>query len=373
MKQPCLAPQLPPENLDWRSILPLVGRANNALARYDGMLQALPNPGVLLSPITVNEAVLSSKIEGTQVTLDQVLEAEAGLIPPEASKNDIEEISNYRNAVRIAEQLLTERPLTLSLIREMHQRLLQGVRGKDKEPGKFRSEQNWIGKHGDKIENARFVPPSPYLLQQGLNDWLAYLHLENEDAILQTTIAHAQFEILHPFKDGNGRMGRILIPLILYNRRALSRPMFYMSEYLEENRYEYYDRLLAITDLGDWQGWVEFFLNGIINQAENNLNKVQAILSLYTRVMKQVVEITHSQFAMASVDSFFKNPIISSTQFMKMAGFNSRVTANDMLRQLEEKNIITMLRRGAGRTPATYALPELINLTEGKAVFNSVK
>jgi Fic family protein len=371
-KAPCIPPRLPLDNLNWRQLLPLVGRANGCLARYDGMLQTLPNSSVLLSPITANEAVLSSKIEGTQATLDEVLEADAGLLTAEARRGDIEEISNYRSAVHIAEDALADRPLSLALIREIHQRLLQGVRGRDKEPGRIRQDQNWIGRYGDPMDQARFVPPSPVVLNQELEHWEAYIWREDEDPLLQTAVAHAQFEILHPFKDGNGRIGRMLIPLILFKRHALSRPMFYMSEYLEAHRQEYYDRLLAITEQGDWHGWLTFFLTGLISQAEANLSKVQSIRDLYEETQRRVLEITHSQYSMASVDAFFGHPIISGTAFAARAGFNNRVTANGMLRQLEAGGVITKIREGAGRTPAVYALPQLINLAEGRPIFRAV-
>jgi Fic family protein len=367
---PCIPPSLPVQNLDWQSLLPLVGRANSCLARYDGMLQTLPNPSVLLSPITANEAVLSSKIEGTQATLDEVLEADAGLVTAEARKGDIEEISNYRDAVREAENALADRPLSLSLIRQVHQRLLQGVRGRDKEPGRFRQDQNWIGRYGDKIERARFIPPSPLILEQELDHWVNYINRTDQDPLLQTAIAHAQFEIIHPFKDGNGRIGRMLIPLILYKRNALSRPMFYMSEYLESHRQEYYDCLLAITGNQDWEGWLNFFLSGLISQAEDNLQKVKGIRDLYDATQRKIIEITHSQYSMATVDAFFKQPILSGTAFAKSAGFNNRVTANNMLKQLEAENVIKRIKDGSGRTPAVYALPELINLAEGRQIFN---
>lgn len=346
----------------------MIARSNAALARYDGMLQTLPNPGVLLSPITVNEAVLSSRIEGTQATLDEVLEFEAGIDAPNARRGDIEEISNYRVAVQVAEQALAVRPLSLALIREVHQRLMQGVRGRDKEPGAFRTDQNWIGRPGVPIERARFIPPNPVVLPQALENWAEYLNSAEEDPVLQVAVAHAQFEILHPFKDGNGRIGRMLIPLLLYQRRALSRPMFYLSEFLEGHRDEYYDRLLAITDAGDWQGWIEFFSNAVAVQAERNLEKVRAVRDLYEEMRVRFVEVTHSQFAMASVDAFFRRPVIQGPEFARAAGFNNRITANGMLRQLEAENLITRVREGAGRTPAVYAMPRLINITEGRAV-----
>jgi Fic family protein len=371
-KEPCIPHELPVAELRWREILPLVGRANAALARYDGMLQTLPNPGVLLSPITANEAVLSSRIEGTQATLDEVLEADAGLMTSETRRGDIEEIGNYRVAVSIAEAALDDRGISLSLVREVHQRLLDGVRGRDKAPGQFRTDQNWIGRRGDPIDRARFIPPSPIILGGELEKWEAYIASIDEDPTLQTAIAHAQFEILHPFKDGNGRIGRMLIPLILYRRKALSRPMFYMSEFLEANRAEYYDRLLGITDNNDWHGWLEFFLNAMIDQAEANLQKVKQIRDLYEETRTRVVDITHSQYAMAAVDAFFKRPVLSGTTFAEVAGFNNRVTANNMLRQLELEGVITRVREGGGRTPSIYALPALINIAEGRTVFAQV-
>lgn len=373
MLLPCRPDKLPLSDLRWREILPLVGQANASLARYDGMLQTLPNSAILLSPITANEAVLSSKIEGTQATLDEVLEAEAGLVTSEARRGDIEEISNYRAAVSIAEAALVHRPITLSLIREVHQQLLQGVRGRDKAPGQFRDDQNWIGRRGDPIERARFVPPSPLVLNSALEEWQSYISLKTEDPVLQTAVAHAQFEILHPFKDGNGRIGRMLIPLVLHQRQALSRPMFYMSEYLETHREDYYDRLLGITANKDWHGWLTFFLQGMIEQAEANLAKVRNIRDLYEETRRNVVSITHSQYAMAAVDVFFKRPIISGTSFSKEAGFNNRVTANNMLRQLENEGLIAKVREGSGRTPAVYAFSRLINIAEGRTVFREVE
>ncbi len=368
-RNPCIPASLPLIDLDWRRLLPLAGKANAALARYDGMLQTLRNPAVLLSPITVNEAILSSRIEGTQATLDEVLEHDAGISVPESRRGDMEEVSNYRGAVQNAEAALVERPLSLSLIKSVHQRLLKGVRGRDKTPGAFRTDQNWIGRHGDSIERARFIPPSPIILPKALEQWEAYLGVDDEDPILQIAIAHAQFEILHPFKDGNGRIGRMLIPLLLYQRKSLSRPMFYLSEYLEANREEYYDRLLAITESDDWHGWLTFFLGALTSQAESNLAKVQAIRELYDRMRQRFTEVTHSQYASSAVDAFFIRPVIRAPDFRDLAGFNTRVTANNMLRQLEGDGLIRRLREGSGPTPAIYTLPELINITEGRPVF----
>lgn len=367
-RDPCVPPILPVADLDWRRLLPLAGRANAALARYDGMLQALLNPAVLLSPVTANEAVLSSRIEGTVATLEEVLQQDAGIEQAANRHADLEEISNYRNAMRDAEQALQHRPLSLSLIKGVHQHLLNGVRGHDKAPGSFRNDQNWIGRPNCKIEQARFIPPSPIVLPQALDDWAAYLTSEDEDPIIQVAVAHAQFEILHPFKDGNGRIGRMIIPLLLFQRQALSRPMFYLSEFLESHRSEYYDSLLNITDKGDWQSWIEFFLGAIISQADVNLEKVKNFLALYEGKKTKFIEATRSQFAVPALDAFFMRPIINTTDFATHTGIENRVTANGIITQLHNEGLIRRVRKGAGRTPSVFALPELINITEGREV-----
>ncbi len=365
---PCTPPTLPVTDLDWRRLLPLVGKANAALARYDGMLQALPNPAVLLSPITANEAVLSSRIEGTQATLEEVLQQDAGIEQAQSRHADIDEISNYRAAMRDAEQELVHRPLSLSLIKGVHQRLMQGVRGSDKTPGEFRIDQNWIGSKGSRMDQARFIPPNPLVLPQALDVWASYLASEDEDPVLQVAIAHAQFEILHPFKDGNGRIGRMLIPLLLFQRKTLSRPMFYLSEYLESHRDQYYDGLLAITNDSNWQGWIEFFLGAIVLQADANLTKTKQILELYNTLKLRFIESTHSQFAVPALDAFFMRPILNATDFAKHSSIENRVTANGILKKLQQEKLILRLRESAGATPAVFALPDLINIAEGRHV-----
>mgnify|MGYP000250479239 CR=1 FL=1 len=367
-RTPCIPPALPVSDLNWQRLLPMAGKANAALARYDGMLQALPNPAVLLSPITVNEAVLSSRIEGTQATLEEVLQQDAGIVQARSRHADIEEIANYRTAMRNAEQALEHRPISLSLIKGVHQQLMQGVRGHDKHPGEFRVDQNWIGRAGAAIENARFVPPSPLVLPQALDAWAAYLSSEEDDPVIQVAIAHAQFEILHPFKDGNGRIGRMLIPLLLFQRKTLSRPMFYLSEYLEAKRDDYYDGLLSITETGQWQNWIEFFLEAMVVQADANLVKTRQILVLYNDLKQRVIEATHSQFAIPALDAFFVRPILNATDFARHAGIENRVTANGILKQILSAGLILRLREAAGRTPAVFVLPDLINIAEGRKV-----
>ncbi len=236
-----------------------MGVANAELARYDGLLLGVINPAILLSPITTQEAVLSSKIEGTQATLDEVLEHEAGIEASGEIKKDIQEISNYRKTLSIAYEEIQERPLSLHLIREMHRVLLDSVRGSQKTPGSFRTTQNWIGSAGCTIDDATYVPPEPLVMNDSLQNLQEYIAGDELDPLLQLAILHAQFEIIHPFLDGNGRIGRLLIPLFLYKKESISSPMFYLSSYLEKNRDEYYQRLRAITELGDWDSWIELF------------------------------------------------------------------------------------------------------------------
>ena len=248
------------------------------------------NPSVMLSPLTNREAVLSSRIEGTQATVDEVLEYEAGIEFEGAKVQDIQEIVNYRKALSLATEALADRPLTVSLIRSMHRVLMDSVRGADKSPGQFRVDQNWLGPEGCAIDQATFVPPSPLQLLDHLEAFERYLAGDDLDALVQVAVVHAQFELLHPFKDGNGRIGRLLIPLFLYQKRTLATPMFYLSEYLESHRELYYARLRGISQDGDWTAWVEFFLDAVIQQARANTERVRGILELYGRMKQRVTD-----------------------------------------------------------------------------------
>lgn len=369
MPKPFIPDPLPLTDLNWRRLAPLLGRANAAIARYDGFFQSMVNPGVLMSPITTKEAVLSSKIEGTVTTLSDVLNLEAGEEYDERKTLDIQEVLNYRQALLRAEQILDDRPITLGLIRQTHSILLRGVRGQDKNPGAFRTDQVWVGRPTDTMETARYVPPMPLILQEHLEAWEHYISTDEDDPLVQLAIVHAQFEIIHPFKDGNGRIGRILIPLFLFQKGILHRPMFYLSEYLEEHRDEYYDRLLSITAERDWQGWIEFFLKAATGQADRNTDKAKRILALYQEMKDAFVEATHSQFAQAALDAFFRRPILNSSDFQTLTKITNRGTAAALLKALEQHGLILMLRKGAGRSPSRYAFPRLINIAEDRTVF----
>jgi Fic family protein len=368
--KPFIPQVLPLTDIQWEPLIPYIGRANRALAHYDGVLYGVPNPAVLLSPLTTQEAVLSSRIEGTQATLGEVLKFEAGQAPDQESRRlDIQEIINYRKALWHAEKALVKKPFNLNLLLELHIILLNSVRGRDKERGRFRTAQNWIGAPGSPIEQATFVPPDPRSLMKHLDNWEKYYHADRPDALVQLAIVHAQFEIIHPFSDGNGRLGRILVPIFLYEKKMLSRPMFYLSAYLERNRDAYIEHLreLGVKD-GAWNRWIEFFLIALDSQAQENADKARAIRDLYEKLKMQVIKLTHSQFAVPMLDALFERPVVQSSYFEGRKGMPSKPMIMTLLRKLKQAGILKVLAEGSGRRPQVLALVELINLCEGKKV-----
>ncbi len=362
---PYVPTDLPPGNLDWKALIAPLSKANRYVARYDGLLQSVVNPDVLLSPLRTKEAVLSSKIEGTQATLRDVLQydAEGDVIAGGAKRDDIQEVINYRVALLEGRKNMQELPLSLKVIRQMHASLMQGVRGNNSDPGNFRRLQNWIGGPGSTIEQARFVPPSVPKMTEALYAWENYLHAEERDVMVQLAIVHAQFEIIHPFIDGNGRIGRIFIPLFLYHKKILHQPMFYMSQYLESNRQEYYDHLKSITDTGDWTRWVRFFLEGIIQQAERNITQTRAVIEEYEEMKLRLAKITRSQWAIQCLDYLFSNPYFSSTHFKRNSGVPT-TSAGRLLHSMEAAGLIRKVRLGAGRKPSIYVFPKLWDIIE---------
>lgn len=361
----------PPPTLDWLQLLPLIGPANAAIARYAGLLHGIPNPNVLLSPMTTQEAVLSSRIEGTQATMGEVLEleAEGGPLDESTSKKaDIREVLNYGAALKEATRLLETLPLSQRLIRETHRVLMQGVRGRSKDPGEYRRIPNWIGPEGCAIEAARFVPVGADHLPAAMDAWEKYIHADAPDVLIQLAILHAEFEAIHPFLDGNGRLGRLIVPLFLFSRGLLERPNFYLSEYLESHREEYYARLLAISRDGDWTGWCEFFLRALIAQAETNQKRVGSILALYQHRKEWIGAQTHSQYAVRALDWIFQRPIFRSSAFRDAAGIPAP-TATRILGVCRKHGLLRELRPASGRRAAIMCFYELVNLAEGRDVF----
>ena len=367
--KPFLPKRLPRPGLDWRALVPAIGRATRAIARYDGILHGVPDPAVLLSPLTTQEAVLSSRIEGTQATFGDVLRFEAG--EPARSnerKEDIYEILNYRRALREAERALKTGRFSLGLLKRLHAVLLDSVRGRDRGPGEFRRALVWIGAPGTPIKAARFIPPDPARLPKLLANLESYWRGEELDPLVQLALIHAQFEILHPFRDGNGRIGRMLVPLYLFEKKLLSRPTFYLSQYLEQHRAEYIARLRALNGPQSWNAWVAFFLHALAVQAETNADKARRILALYERLKARSIALTRSQYAVPLLDRLFAQPIFASNDLFGAPAMPTKPVVTQLLQRLRDDGILKQLREASGRRPQVLALTELVNLCEGKRV-----
>lgn len=258
----------------------LLSRADRALGRLDGATEALPNPDLFVLMYVRKEAVLSSQIEGTQASLIDVLEFEAAPVR-DGRFQDVEEVVNYTAAMNHGLMRLNELPLSLRLIREIHAKLLSGVRGSERSPGEFRQTQNWIGPAGCTLQDAMFVPPPPHEMSICLGELEVFLY-DNTPMphLLKAGIAHAQFETIHPFLDGNGRIGRLLITFLLCQQGILSRPLLYLSQYFKQHRSEYYDRLQAVRDNGNWEGWLKFFLRGVYEVAQQATATARQIVNM---------------------------------------------------------------------------------------------
>ena len=303
---------LPPDPpLQWDTdLLRLLSDATAAVGRLDGMAGSLPNPDLFVASYIRREAVLSSQIEGTQSSLDDVLahEVEAGVTGLPA---DIAETVNYVRAMHLGLNLLDELPLSGRLIRRMHGELMKGVRGQERSPGEFRTTQNWVGPAGCTLETAAFVPPSPDDLPAAIRDFEVFLNDSNDPSLVLTGLAHAQFETIHPFLDGNGRIGRLLITLLLVERRVLARPLLYLSLFLKQNRLEYYDRLDAIRTRGDWEGWLRFFLTGVAATA-NDAVRVAGELSALTDEHRRIATSQNfGKYGWPLLDLLAEQPVIT--------------------------------------------------------------
>jgi len=358
--KPYLPKQLPIKNIDWVKHIGLIGKANAEVARFDGLLQSMQNPAVLLSPLTTQEAVLSSKIEGTKATLQEVLEFEADPKKQSEKYNDIQEILNYRKAMAYAIKDIKKISLSNRLIKNMHSILLNSVRGQNKDRGNFRNMQVHIGKT-NKVEDATYIPPTPNNIPDLMSNLEKYFHFDDRDSLVQLGIIHAQFEIIHPFMDGNGRLGRILMPLFLYFKKTLSSPMFYLSSYFESHREEYYKRLNNISKYNDWDNWLEYFLEAVVVQSKENVRKAKKIHILYDLKKEKIANLTHSQFSIKALDFIFSNPVFTSSHFKKSSKIPIR-SAERILKKLENGKVLQVIEKGGGKKATTYAFSKLINI-----------
>lgn len=291
----------------------------------------------LIRPFVRREAVLSSRIEGTQATLGELLAAEAGATV-ERSPDDLREVGNYVTALEYGIQRLHTLPLSLRLVRELHEKLMRGVRGGHATPGEFRRSQNWIGRPGCTLAEASFVPPPPDVLLEYLGAWEKFLHDQSLPPLVHAALAHYQFETVHPFLDGNGRVGRLLITLQLCQRDVLPLPLLYLSAFFEATRQDYYRGFAEVREQGDWTGWLLYFLNGVARQSEDALSRAERINSLLTR-WREGLSGSSAQTARDLVNLLGGNPFITARgaeEKLKVA-YNTAVRA---IGQLEAAGIV---------------------------------
>jgi Fic family protein len=353
---------LPPD-LDWSpSLISKLSLADQMLGRLSGEARRLPNPHIFIRPFIRREAVLSSRIEGTQATLGELLAAEAGA-HVERSPDDLREVGNYVAALEHGLRRLEDLPVSLRLVRELHAQLMAGVRGEIATPGEFRRSQNWIGRPGCTLKEASFVPPPPDALLEHLSQWESFIHDTEFPLLITCALMHYQFEAIHPFLDGNGRLGRLLITLLLCERKALPGPFLYLSAFFEASRREYYDHLRAVSNEADWTGWLDYFLNGVIRQSEDALSRAERLNALIeqwqARVAGRSPAATHQLAGMLA-----GNPFITARKAEESLGvaFN---TANKAIALLEEQGILQKV--GEAQRGRVYVARALLDLLEEPA------
>jgi Fic family protein len=320
---PAPLPPAPPLEISPR-LLDSLARASEAVGRLDGAARNLPNPQLFVAMYVRREAVLSSQIEGTQSTLDDVLAYELDDRTPELP-GDVVEVVNYVRAMYHGLDRLRSLPLSLRLIREIHAELLSSGRGAERMPGEFRTSQNWIGAPGATLATASFVPPPPAELMTSLGNLETHLHRGSYPVLINAALAHAQFETIHPFLDGNGRVGRLLITFLLVHGGALREPLLYLSGYFRARRLEYYDRLTAVREEGDWEGWVEFFLAGVAATAQEATATATAIVELRDR-HRELAARTGS-YGLPFLDQLFRQPVVNLRSVRDALGTSSPTAA----------------------------------------------
>lgn len=358
---------LPPK-LDWTpSLVGALSDADRAIGNLAGEGRALPNPHLLLRPFVRREAVLSSRIEGTQATLGELLAVEAGSVV-ERSPDDLREVANYVVAMEHGLKRLAKLPLSLRLIRELHKRLMRGVRGNQATPGEFRRSQNWIGPPGCTPGTASYVPPPPQEMNGCLTELEKFLHDTSLPPLVHISMAHYQFEAIHPFLDGNGRIGRLLVTLFLVERNILPTPLLYLSAFFEATRNDYYAHLNAVSHRSEWQPWLEYFLRGVARQAEDAISRAQAIQELIAR-WRQAVAGSPSKVPTSLIDLLAANP------YCTLKGVADQLevaftTAQRGVEKLVQQGILAEV--SGGKRDRVYCAQALLEILERPARLSSV-
>jgi len=356
--------KFPPNNLDASQLLLPLSNAVAALTRYDVMLRQLRESEILLAPLRRQEAVVSSRMEGTVTTLEEVLSLEADQ-PEEDQGSDKNyrhealEVLGYSRAMRTTQMKMEEgHRITEWLIRLAHQRLLWFGRGHDLNPGAYKTEQNYLA---DKLKKKiLFVPIAPELLKEHMERLVTYLDSAPDHPLIKAAVSHIEFEALHPFNDGNGRVGRMLITLYLWQAEVISAPHFYVSEYFEENRDAYIDAMRRVSEHDEWTEWVVFFLQGLAEQAETKCSQITRIQELYVEMQTVFRDTLTSKDYLSAVNFVFEQPVFRSSRFVAATGL-PKPTATRFLKLLREAGIIRTVEQGSGRRATLYAFDRLLD------------
>ena len=353
-------PEPLPPPIEWNAgLVAALSAADRAVGRLAGEGRRLANPHLLIRPFVRREAVLSSRIEGTQATLGELLAAEAG-VAVERSPADLREVANYVVALEYGVERVRDLPLSLRLIRELHEKLMHGVRGGQATPGEFRRSQNWIGPAGCTLADATFVPPPPDQLMGCLGAWERFLHDDALPPLVHAALAHSQFEAIHPFLDGNGRVGRLLITLLLIAKGVLPSPILYLSAFFEATREEYYARLLGVTERGEWAEWLIYFLRGAAGQAEDALDRIQRIDDLL-KVWREKLAKSPSPLPQRASELFAENPYWTVNRLAARLGV-AFTTAQRAIDRLESAGVVA--REGEAKRNRVYCARAILGILE---------
>jgi len=359
---------LPPK-LDWTPrLIRVLSDADRLIGKLAGEGGRLPNPHILMRPFLQREAVLSSKIEGTQATLGELLAAEAG-VAVDRSPDDLREVGNYVVALEHGILRLKELPLCVRIIRELHEKLMTGVRGQQATPGRFRKIQNWIGKPGSTLATASFIPPPPDEVETCLAAWEKFLHESELPPLVTIALAHYQFEAIHPFLDGNGRVGRLLISLFLIERQILPTPLLYLSAFFEAARRDYYDGLRGVSERGAWNEWLEYFLQGVARMSEDALSRAARINSKLIEWQKKVAG-DSTNAPLRVVELLAANPFITAKGAAEKLGV-AFTTAQRAIERLERLGIVK--QSGDAKRDRVYCANALLEILEEPARLKSAE
>jgi Fic family protein len=355
--------KFPPKTLDFSQIIDPITRATDAIARFDQMLKNMHNNELLLAPLRNQEAVISSRMEGTISTMDEIMKYEADLENENYSisaRTEVIETLLYQRTLKLAQVSIDEgQPLSQWLIKALHQKLLSFGRGASLSPGEYKKEQNYLV---DKTKrNVLFVPIKPELLQEGMDTLFNYINTGEHQILIKIALAHVEFEALHPFKDGNGRIGRMLITLMLWKFGVISAPHFYISAYLEEEKNNYIDVMRNVSANDDWTAWCVFFLNALENQAKRNLKISEEIQNLYQEMKQVFYEVLGSKWSGAVLDFMFTNPVFRNNKFTNSSGIPGP-SASKFTRILLKKELLITVEEPSGRRPALYMFEPLMRL-----------